>query len=355
MREVIKSTFVLSKTMNPFDSLLGLRAGWTGAAARLLLLAAALAAPVTAAQCQSLALVNRIELPAVQGRLDHLAFDADKGRLFVAALAADSVEVVDVAAGRWQRRIGGVHGPQGVVYGHEWKRLFVANGQGGSVDAFADGTSRLVMRTTPLDDADNLRFDPMKRRLYVGYGEALGVVDPVTMAVSRSVALGGHPEAFELETGGRRIFVNVPSARHVAVVDRDTGAVSAVWRLAGASQNFAMALDESTGRLFIATRRPAMLLVYDTEKGIEVARMPACGDADDMFFDAQRHRAYIVCGEGVIESIRQLDPDHYERSERLATSPGARTGLFVPGLSTLFVAAPARTGMPAEVFVYSMK
>ena len=321
---------------------------------RLLLVAAAAAIPA-AAQCQSLALLQRIEVPKVQGRLDHMAFDVDEGRLFVAAVTADSVEVVDVVAGRWQRRLEGSHGPQGVVYVHKESRLFVANGQDGRVDAFTDLARHPVKATAFLGDADNLRFDPMKRRLYVGYDQALGVVDPVTMAVVQTVALGGHPEAFELERVGRRIFVNVSSERYVAVVDRDTGAVSAVWRLAEASQNFAMALDESRGRLFIATRRPAMLLVYDTEKGVEVARMPACRDADDMFFDAQRRQIYVVCGEGVVESIRQRDSDHYEPAGKIATSPGARTGLYVPGLSTLFVAAPAGPGAPAAVLVYSIK
>ena len=322
--------------------------------ARLLLFAAALAVPA-AAQCQSLVLSQRIELPAVKGRLDHLAFDVDEGRLFVAAVAADSVEVVDVVAGRWQRRIEGSHGPQGVVYVHKQARLFVANGQDGRVEAFVDGAQHPIAATALLGDADNLRFEPMERRLYVGYEEALGVVDPVSMAVARTIGLGGHPEAFELERVGRRIFVNVPSERFIAVVDRDTGAVSAVWRLAGTSQNFAMALDESQGRLFVATRRPAMLLVYDTGKGVEVARMPVCRDADDMFFDAQRRQVYVVCGEGVIESIRERDPDHYELADKIVTSPGARTGLYVPGLSTLFVAAPAGAGTSAEIRAYSIK
>jgi hypothetical protein len=324
-------------------------------AARLLLFVAAAAVPVATAHCQSLSLSQRIELPAVKGRLDHLAFDVDGGRLFIAAVAADSVEVVDVVAGRWQRRIKGSHGPQGVVYLHKWNRLFVANGQDGRVDAFADGMPRPVASASPLGDADNLRFDPLERRLYVGYEAALGVVDPTTMTVVRTVALGGHPEAFELERVGRRIFVNVPSERYVAVVDRDAGTVNAVWKLAGASQNFAMALDESRGRLFVATRRPAMLLVYDTESGVEVARMPACRDADDMFFDAQRRQIYVVCGEGVIDSIRQRDPDHYELAERTATASGARTGLYVPGLPTLFVAAPAGAGVPAAILVYTIK
>jgi YVTN family beta-propeller protein len=284
-----------------------------------------------------------------------MAFDVDEGRLFVAAVAADSVEVVDVVAGRWQRRLEGSHGPQGVVYVHRENRLFVANGQDGRVDAFTDHTRHPVKSTAFLGDADNLRFEPMERLLYVGYEQALGVIDPVTLAVVRTVAVGGHPEAFELEGAGRRIFVNVPSERYVAVIDRDAGTMNAVWRLAGAAENFAMALDESRGRLFVATRRPAMLLVYDTGKGVEVTRMPTCRDADDMYFDARRRQIYVVCGEGVVESIRQVDPDNYRPAGRTPTSPGARTGLFVPGLSTLFVAAPASVRSAAQILVYSIQ
>jgi DNA-binding beta-propeller fold protein YncE len=341
--------------MMPCPHRIGLFAARSWSATARLLLAAAAALAVTAAEGQSLVLAQRIELPAVNGRLDHLAIDVDAERLFVAAVGADSVEVVDLATGRWTRRIEGTRDAQGIVYVHKWNRLFVTSGQAGRLDAFADGTRPSVATTPALGDADNLRFDSGEQRLYVGYGEALATIDPVSMSVLHNVALGGHPEAFEFERSGRRIFVNVPSARHIAVIDRDAGNVTAVWKLAGTSQNFAMALDEPGQRLFVATRQPANLLVYDTRTGLEVASMPLCRDADDLFFDARRRQIYAVCGEGVVLAIRQHDPDHYELAERTTTTPGARTGLFVPGLSTLYVAAPAGRNLPAEIRVYSIK
>ena len=45
-----------------------------------------------------------------------------------------------------------------------------------------------------------------------------------------SITLSAHPEAFELEKNGKRIFVNVPNSRHVAVIDRDKGEVVATWK-----------------------------------------------------------------------------------------------------------------------------
>ena len=47
-----------------------------------------------------------------------------------------------------------------------------------------------------------------------------------------------HPEAFQLEKNGRRIFVNVPNSRHVAVIDRDKGEVIARWKTDLAFANF---------------------------------------------------------------------------------------------------------------------
>jgi hypothetical protein len=51
-------------------------------------------------QPASLRLVQTIPLPGVSGRLDHMAIDLEKKRLFVAAVANGSLEVVDLDAGR---------------------------------------------------------------------------------------------------------------------------------------------------------------------------------------------------------------------------------------------------------------
>jgi hypothetical protein len=123
----------------------------------------------------------------------------------------------------------------------------------------------------------------------------------------------------------------------------------------GASGNFAMALDGSSHRLFVATRRPALLLTYDTESGKRVGELAICGNADDLFFDSRRRQLYAVCGEGRVEVIQQRDADHYAVIERVPTSSGARTGLFVPRLSTLFVAVPARAGATVEIRAYTIK
>ncbi len=315
---------------------------------RVLVAAAAL---IAAAPCiAQLALTATIELPDTRGRLDHLAFDPATARLFVAALGNDTIEVVDVRGARRVAQWKGVKAPPGLAWSAAESRLFVASGAGDRVDAFAEG--RALASLGALGDADNLRLDAPGGRLVVGFASSLAVIDARALRVERRIALAAHPEAFELAASGPAVYVNVPGAGHVAVVDRQSGEVTATWPVKPAARNFALALDEAHARVFVATRQPPRLQVYDSASGRRVAEMALCGDADDLFFDAQRGRIYAVCGEGFVDVVRQEDADHYARVQQVATAAGARTGLYVRELDTLFVAAPARSGAPASVRAY---
>jgi len=303
---------------------------------------------------QSLVLTQTIDLPGVKGRIDHLDIDLEGNRLFVAALAAGSLEVVDLRTGRRIARFARLSEPQGVAYLPAHQRVVVASGGSGRVEAY-ESVPSAVASVGSLDDADNIRLDARSDRLYVGYGHALAVLDAHTLALKGRIALPGHPEAFELEPSGRRVFVNVPSAAQIAVVDRDTGTVASTWQVTGAAGNFAMALDGSSNRLYIAARRPALLQAYDTRTGQRVAELPICADADDLFHDVLRRQLYVVCGQGVVDVVRERGIDRFEAAEQLPTSPGARTGLFVPRLSTLFVAVPAHAGTAAQIRAYAVR
>ncbi len=319
-----------------------------------LLVATCLFTAALRADAQTLVLQQRIELPSIEGRIDHMAVDVEGSRLFVAALASNSVEVVDFKAGRRVARITGLHEPQGVMYWPASRRLFVANGSGGGIQAFEDGRARPISSAPDLDDADNLRADPVAGLLHVGYGKALATIDPNTLRVTRRVELAGHPESFQLDGAGMKIYANVPSAGQIAVVDRASGKVTATWPLARAARNFAMALDEPAHRLLVATRLPPLLLAYDLRSGEEVERLSLCGDADDLFIDRARLLLYVVCGEGLVEVVR-VAGERLVVADRIATAPGARTGLFVPELSTLFVAVPSRGTSMAEVRAFKPK
>ncbi|MFL6332828.1 MAG: YncE family protein [Pyrinomonadaceae bacterium] len=297
-----------------------------------------------------LRLVNRIPLPQVRGRIDHMAVDLKGRRLFVAALGNNTLEVVDLKRGERVTSISGFDEPQGLVYIPESGRVVVANG-GDGVVTFLDGESLKPLKTVRTGgDADNVRYDAARGRVYVGYGEgALAVLSTEGERVG-DVQLGGHPESFQLDGG--RIYVNVPSRREVAVVDADKSKVTETWPLTDASANYPLALDATRHRLFVGTRRPPRLLVYDTGTGKQVSTVEAGGDSDDIFYDGENKRVYASFGEGALFVYEQLDPEHYRLAAKVPTAAGARTALFSPESGLLFVAAPVRGDRAAEIMVY---
>jgi DNA-binding beta-propeller fold protein YncE len=304
---------------------------------------------------EPLTLVRSIELP-VEGRIDHLAFDAASERLYVAALGNNTVEVLDLKAGTHLRSLPGFREPQGIAVAPETRAVAVANGQGDGLQLLSADEYRMGDLVRLGDDADNVRYDAVAKKLYVGFGNgALAAIDPGAGRLLGQVALAGHPESFQLERNGSRVFVNVPTSNHIAVVDRSSMSVIATWPVATARANYPMSLDESHHRLFIGCRRPAKLLVLDTNSGKEIASVDIVGDTDDLFYDAARNRVYVSGGEGHIDVIQDQGANRLARIARVATAPGARTSLFVADRARLFVAVPHRGSQKAEIRIYDVQ
>lgn len=113
---------------------------------------------------------------------------------------------------------------------------------------FIDASDHHPTRAVKLgDDSDNVRYDPAAKRLFVGFGGgALAAIDPANGKVIGEAKLAGHPESFQLERSTSHVFVNVPDASQIAVVDRAAMKVIATWPVVSAKANFPMALDSPT-------------------------------------------------------------------------------------------------------------
>src|SRR5438876_1176858 len=308
------------------------------------------------AQTAPLKLTKTIALPGVEGRIDHFAFDAAGERLFICALGNNSVEVLDLRKGERIHSITGLGAPQGIAYIPELDRIFVANDKGGVCKIYDGKSFQKISELNFKDDADNVRYDGATKKIYVGFGSGgIAVINAADGKQIGSIKLSAHPEAFELEKNGRRIFVNVPDSHHVAVIDREKGEVVTTWKTDLAFGNFPMALDEANHRLFVGCRIPSKLVVLNTDSGDAVTKIDISGDPDDVFYDNKRHRIYAICGAGKIDIIEQTDPNTYAASARANTADGARTGLFVSERDTLFVAVPHRGSQKAEVRAYHVE
>jgi len=307
---------------------------------------------VSAQAAQPLHLESTIELPDVQGRIDHMSIDVKGERLFVSALGNNTVEVIDLKAGKRVNTIAGLQEPQGVLYVPAANRIYVANDKDGSVRIF-DGTSLKPLKTLEYgDDADNLRYDSVRQHIYVGFGSGgLGEFDTDGQKIAET-KLDVHPESFQLEKSGSRIYVNLPKSLKIAVVDRDKHSVVATWRTGGPQANYPMALDEAEHRLFVVTRFPARLLVFNSETGKVIQSLLAVGDCDDVFYDQARKRIYASGGEGAISVFEQQTPVQYKELARITTVKGARTSFFSPELGRLYLAVRRQGSQPASIQVF---
>jgi DNA-binding beta-propeller fold protein YncE len=304
---------------------------------------------------EPLTLVRSIELPDVQGRIDHLAYDAATGRLYVAALGNNTVEVLDVKAGTHLRSLPGFREPQGIAIAAETRAVAVANGEGEGLQLLSADDYRSGAAIQLGDDADNVRYDAAAKRLYVGYGGgALAAIDPAAGKLLGQAKLAGHPESFQLESDGSRVFVNVPNAEQIAVIDRASMKVTGTWPVKTAGANYPMSLDDANRRVFIGCRRPAKALVFDTTSGKETSSFEIVGDTDDLFYDAARKRLYVSGGDGFIDVVQDQGSNRFSRIAHLPTASGARTSLFVAEHGRLYVAVPHRGNQRAEIRVYEV-
>jgi hypothetical protein len=205
-----------------------------------------------------LELKQTIALRGVEGRIDHLTYDPVSERLFVCALGNNTVEVIDLRRGERIHSITGLGSPQGILYFRDPNRLFVANDKGGILKIFEGKSFQPLGEVNFKDDADNIRCDDATKKVYVGFGsDGIAIINSEEGKQVGSIKLAAHPEAFELEQHGNRIFANVPNARHVAVIDREKREVITRWNTDLAFENFPMALDEADHRLFIGCRLPS--------------------------------------------------------------------------------------------------
>lgn len=303
--------------------------------------------------------VETIALGDVEGRIDHLAIDLKRERLFLAALENGTLEVVDLHA---KKRLAGVKSlsePQGVLYLADRDRVVVSNGGSGMLDVFDGGSLERVASLRVGEDADNLRYDASSQHVLVGYGRgAIGIVETEKWTAVGMIRLQGHPEAFALETSASdgkraRVFVNVPGERQIAIVDRITMKTIGVCSVDSAQANYPMTLIEGDERLLVGCRKPGKLVVFDTASGKETGALDLSGDCDDLLFDAARARIYASCGAGSIDVFERVAKGEYKPMAKIATAIGARTCLFVPEQGRLYLAVPHRGKQAAEIRVFT--
>ncbi|HVS38053.1 MAG TPA: hypothetical protein VMS17_21005 [Gemmataceae bacterium] len=320
-------------------------------------LAALLTAAAAPAADAPLELVQTIVSQGKAGDLDHLALDVKGQRLFLSNKANDTVDVLDLKTGQLAKQIPGQNGVQGVAYAPELDRIFTGLGTGGFFNVFNGQTYKVVKTIKFADDADNVRYDAARGRVYVAHAEkSLGVVDAKTYALKADIKLPSDGEAFVLEVNRPRLYIACPDGGEVAVIDTDKNEVKSHYPVKMAEEFPAVALDEAAHRLYIGCRKQPMVVVMDTETGKELSSAAIPGGIDDLHFDGKRKQLYASCGEGFAVVLRSTDADHVEVAAKVGTAVGAKTSQFDPDSGRLYVAVPRQEGKDGpEIRVFQVK
>jgi DNA-binding beta-propeller fold protein YncE len=304
----------------------------------------ALGARVLAADPATLELVQTIPLKGAAGRLDHVAIDRVHGRLFVANLSNNSLEVVDLKAAKLIKQIPDQKKIQGIAYSPELDRIYVGNGTAGTCNVF-DGRDYRLLKSIPLPGADNVRYLVGRRLVYVGHAEKkLTAFDAETYEIKATIELPGRPEGFQLETKRPLLYMNTVEPTRLVVVDTDKNEVRHSYPLKLADRAYPLAVDETNRRLFLGCRDKPSVVALNSETGEEVTSIAIPADIDDLFYDAKNKRLYASCGAGSLAVLRQRDADHYETLERISTTKLARTCFFDPAGERLYLLVPRQEG-----------
>ena len=317
------------------------------------------------AQTPPLALKGSVDLPGYTGDFDHFAVDQDRGRLLLAAEDHGTLEVFDLNTGKHLRTIKGFETPHSILVRPGAATILVTDSGKGMSKLLDASTYEVKGVVTLTPGADSIGYDPAENVVYIVTGgkdvdmktSELDAVDPDTGKKKRSVALqDNHVEAMALEKNGDRLFINLTQTNKVAVIDRKTMKVIALWPVPTAEQNAMVALDEPRHRLYVGCRKPGMVVVMNSDTGAIINSATSPLRSDQILFDQAASRLYSPGGEGFIGVYDTSDPDHLKAVAKVASAPGAKTGVLVPERKELIVAvSPGETKAMAKVLTFAVQ
>lgn len=335
-----------------------------GAAALLLLGGSCVTMAAANAQAMPLKLVKSISLPGFTGDFDHFTVDTERGRLLLAAEDHGTLEVFDLKTLAHLKSVPGFAAPHSILVRPGAKTILVADGFKGMTKLLDPNTYEKKAIVTLTPGSDSIAYDQKSNRVYIVTGgkdvdmatSEIDAVDPDSGKKLGSITTASnHTEALAVEQNGNRLFVNLTDHSSVEVINKDTMKEMGQWPVKMATQNSPMAFDEAAHRLFLACRQPAMMVVMNSDTGQETAALPGPLRADDMPYDAQSHRLYML-GDGFIAVFDVSHPDHPKLIHKVPSAPGAKTGILLPGLHRLVVAAsPGESKGVAKILVYDIQ
>lgn len=284
--------------------------------------------------------------PGGREYFDYLTFDPQSNRLFLSH--GTEVLVVDAGSGKELGKISGLQRSHGVAIVNELNRGFITDGEAGKVIIFDLKTLKTMAEVAAAPDADGILYDPASKNIFTFNGDSHSstVIDPAAGKVVATIDLGGAPE-FAVADGRGTIYNNLEDKSEVVAIDARSHEVKSRWPIAPAGAPAPIAIDREHHRLFVAGRKPQMLVVLNADDGKVIQSFPISAGADASRFDAKTGMIFVSTRDGFVHIFHQDSPDQYSAAGQVKTELGAKTMEYDPKTGHIFVdTADFKPGVP---------
>lgn len=230
-----------------------------------------------------------------------MEYDALSAHLYVAEAAANRVAVIDARVGHVVGTVVLPASPAALVIDARRERLFVA---AGSRVVAVDTRHGRLLDSVATGEAIWLRFDERTAHLFVGVPNGHGVAmlaegrSPTSLALARLSPAPGYPIDGAIDARRGRALVLTGDdfdrsvAGSVAVFDTRTGALVRTIPVGRRPQ--ALAIDERTGRVFVANAGDGAVAVYDPRTGHLIKTIAVGGSPLSLEIDQQSGQAAVA-------------------------------------------------------------
>jgi DNA-binding beta-propeller fold protein YncE len=276
------------------------------------------------------------------GIWDYATFDGTAQRLY---LAQNGVTVLDARTGLVSSMLSQEPTPGSIVPIHAVVPLGTSD-----VAAFSDSSKNAVvffhattgktiaMALTTSDrrpggwhDPDALVYDPATGYLIAVNGDSgtLSLIDVARYGIAGEISVGGKLESAAADGQGL-LYVNEEDKGRIAVVDIAHRKLVREFTLKNCSEPTGIAYDEPD-RLIISVCSNGLAKFVSTRDGSEVSSVKVGTGADCIVYDGKRHVVFSPSGEeGSLSIISVEVPSRIKLKQTIKTRIGSRLGALDP-------------------------
>jgi len=316
---------------------------------RIMTTAALLAGTTFDAATINYHLANTYKFGAAPGGreyFDYITFDPGSHRLYLSH--GTEVLVVNADTGKEEGKISGLERSHGVAIVPQLGRGLISDGEQGKAVIFDLKTLKVVGEAKAAPDADCILYDPASHRVFTFNGDSHSAtaIDPATGKNVGTIDLGGGPE-FAVADGRGMVYNNLEDKSEVLAIDSRNLQVRSRWPIAPAGAPSPIAMDREHRRLFIAGRKPAMLVVMSADDGKVIQSFPISNGADADVYDPKTGLIFVSTREGWVHIFHEDSPDRFGEVGKVKTEFGAKTMAYDPETGRIFVDT-AKFGKPLQ-------